>query len=139
MTPVHSIANSHETMYRAFLLVGIGGFIGSIARIISQQLSQRYFPLDFPVGTLTVNIIGSLVIGLVYGISEHHNFFSAETKLFLTAGLCGGFTTFSSFSYEALNLMRTGEYSAALLYVLFGVLSGILFVFLGFYLGKSIA
>jgi CrcB protein len=126
-------------MYRAFLLVGIGGFIGSVARIISQQLAQRYFPLDFPVGTLVVNVFGSFVIGLVYGLSEHHNFFSAETKLFLTAGLCGGFTTFSSFSYEALNLMRTGEYFSAALYVLIGIVTGLLFVFLGFYLGKSVA
>ena len=126
-------------MYRAFLLVGIGGFIGSVGRIFSQQLAQRWFPLDFPIGTLAVNVIGSFVIGLIYGISEHNHFFSTETKLFLTAGLCGGFTTFSSFSYEALNLMRTGEYSTAMLYVVLGVLSGLLFVFLGFYLGRSIS
>ena len=123
-------------MVRTFLLIGLAGAVGSIARLISQQLAQRYFPVDFPVGTIAVNLIGSFIIGLVYGLADNRTLLSAETKLVLTAGLCGGFTTFSSFSYEALNLIRTGEVVEALLYVAISLASGFLAVVAGFYLGK---
>jgi CrcB protein len=123
-------------MVRTFLLIGLAGGIGSIARLVSQQLAQRYFPLDFPVGTIAVNLLGSFIIGLVYGLADHRTILSAETKLILTAGLCGGFTTFSSFSYETLNLIRTGEVAEALLYIGISLVSGFLAVVAGFYLGK---
>ena len=84
-------------MGRILFFIGVGGFIGAIARILCQQYAQRYFHFDLPIGTIAVNIIGSFVIGLVYGLADQRTFSPPEIKLFLTAGLCGGFTTFSSF------------------------------------------
>ena len=123
-------------MGRMFFLIGIGGFIGAIARILSQQYAQRYLPFDFPIGTIAVNIVGSFAIGLVYGLAEHRNFFTPEIKIFLTAGLCGGFTTFSSFTYESFNLLRSGELASALLYMALSNGTGLLSVVAGFYLTK---
>lgn len=121
-------------MSRTFFLIAIGGALGSIGRIVSQQFAQRYFPFDFPVGTIAVNIVGSFVIGLVFGLSDHRHFFSPQTRLFLTAGLCGGFTTFSSFSYETLNLIRTGEFIEALLYIGVSIVSGLAAAAAGYYM-----
>ena len=123
-------------MGRIFFLIGIGGYVGAIARILCQQYAQRYLPFDFPIGTIAVNILGSFAIGLVYGLADHRNFFTPEIKLFLTAGLCGGFTTFSSFSYESFNLLRSGEVASALLYMALSNGTGLLSVAVGFYIGK---
>ncbi len=94
---------------RIFFLIGVGGFIGSVARYYSQQIVSKYFPSPLPYGTLAVNVLGCLIIGLVYGFSEKGNVLSPEWRLFLATGLCGGFTTFSTFSYENLTLLRDGE------------------------------
>src|SRR5205814_10615101 len=100
----------------ALLFIGIGGFFGSIGRILSQTLAQRYFPIDFPVGTIVVNIAGSFLAGLIYGLAEHRGFLSPQTRLFLLSGVCGGFTTFSSFSLETLNLLHQSQFGAAAIY-----------------------
>ncbi len=93
-------------MLKSIMIVGLGGFIGTVLRFWVTRGFQLSQTSVFPWGTLTVNIIGSFVIGIVLGISEKGNFLSPEWRLFLTIGLCGGFTTFSSFSNEAFLLLQ---------------------------------
>jgi CrcB protein len=85
---------------------------------------------------LVVNILGCFLIGLFYAISERTGLMTADTRLFLTTGLCGGFTTFSAFAYENIVLMRNGAYSMVLVYITASVVMGILATFLGMNLFK---
>src|SRR5690349_23792909 len=95
---------------RILLLIGAGGFLGSVARYLTQQGIGKILPLTFPYGTFIVNLAGCFLIGVLYGISDRSNFMSTEWRLFLTTGFCGGFTTFSTFSMEAYSLVRDGQY-----------------------------
>ncbi|MDN5938430.1 MAG: fluoride efflux transporter CrcB [Salinisphaera sp.] len=115
------------------LLVGVGGFLGSIARYkLGDLVTHLAGPARFAYGTLTVNILGCLVIGLLAGLAERYNLFGAGTRLFLFTGLLGGFTTFSTFGLDAMLLMRRGELWMAALYAGASVVLGIAAVWLGF-------
>jgi CrcB protein len=113
-------------------IVGIGGFIGSALRYLvsgwAQQLSKS---LDFPYGTLTVNLIGCFVIGFLGQLAEVRGIFASETRLLVFIGLLGGFTTFSSFGNDTLNLARSGQMFNALTNVAVNVIFGLLLVWLG--------
>lgn len=110
---------------RIILFIGLGSFIGGISRyLIFLYFHSRGF-IAFPFGTLTINIVGCFLIGIVYGITEKSGL-SNEWRLFLATGVLGGFTTFSAFSYESLALMRDGQSGAALLYVMCSVVFGLL-------------
>lgn len=122
---------------RIVALVGIGSFIGGTLRYLIAQMVQSKFLSAFPFGTLTVNIIGCLVIGIVFGMSEKLNL-SPEWRLFLATGICGGFTTFSAFSLETMQLLRDGQILYGLLYVATSILVGLLAVYLGMTLLKLI-
>lgn len=92
------------------LLVGVGGFVGSVGRYALAGGVQRLFPLAlFPYGTLVVNLFGCFLIGLLGAGSEVRNLFGPEARTLLFIGLLGGFTTFSTFAYETLALGRDGE------------------------------
>jgi CrcB protein len=97
-------------MMREILLVGTGGFLGSVARYATGGLVYRFVrtPL-LPWGTLTVNVLGCLAIGLCSGLAESRQLFSPDVRLFLFIGVFGGFTTFSTFGYETFALARDGE------------------------------
>jgi len=123
---------------RFLLIIGIGGFIGTIARYLSQQLVYRFYPATFPLGTLSVNLLGCLLIGIFYSISERGNLLSPEWRLFLTTGLCGGYTTFSTFSYESVQLLNDGEYSYVAVYAVASVVFGILATIFGIWITKTI-
>ncbi|MBC7758579.1 MAG: fluoride efflux transporter CrcB [Phormidesmis sp. FL-bin-119] len=110
---------------RIILFIGLGSFIGGISRyLISLYFHSKGFTA-FPFGTLTINIVGCFLIGIIFGITDRSGL-SNEWRLFLTTGILGGFTTFSAFSYESLALMRDGQSGAALLYVMCSVVFGLL-------------
>lgn len=91
------------------LIVGIGGFIGAALRYIVTGLTSKYFG-DFPIGTLIVNIMGGLLIGFIMESSASFWPISANMRIFLTTGIMGGLTTFSTFSYETISYMTDGRY-----------------------------
>lgn len=123
---------------RILLIIGTGGFLGTIARYLTQQGISRILPILFPYGTLTVNIVGCFLIGIIYALADRGNALSPEWRFFLTTGFCGGFTTFSTFSYESYNLIRDEQYIYLSLYIGISVLIGIMATFLGIILIRSL-
>jgi len=126
-------------MVKQLLLIGLGGFVGSIARFLVSRLNTRIDWLSIPIGTLTVNVIGSFIIGFLIGISEKSPILTVELRMFLMVGLCGGFTTFSSFTGENLMLMRNGQFLPLFLYTGLSILLGFTAVYLGYISTKLMA
>ncbi len=118
-------------MLRTLLLIGMGGFLGSISRFLIGQGLHRIFDTVFPIGTMTVNIVGSFIIGVVYSLAERDNLISPEIRMFLAVGFCGGFTTFSSFAFDKLNLLKDSGFLYLSLYLGGSVFLGLLAVYLG--------
>ncbi len=116
-------------MFRDFLLVGLGGGIGSMLRYGAAVVMNTRI---FPVATFAVNIIGSFIIGLVFALSIKETGLSASWKLFLASGICGGFTTFSAFSLENMGLLQSGKYGLALVYIGLSLVLGVTATFLGY-------
>lgn len=125
-------------MVKSFLIAGIGGFSGTGVRFLVSRYIQLSYTSVFPWGTFSVNIIGSLLIGIFFGISDKGNFMSPEWRLFLTVGFCGGFTTFSSLSNDAFLLLQDKEFFRFALYASLSFLLGLVAVFLGRALIKTI-
>ncbi len=123
---------SNSTPLGTAMLIALGGAIGTISRYGAQTFIFKLFnPISFPLGTFLVNIVGCFIIGLIYGYSEKVNILAPEWKLFLTTGICGGFTTFSTFAYESIGLIRSANLLYLSLYTLGSVALGIFAVFLG--------
>ncbi len=116
-------------MFKNFLLVGLGGCIGSMMRYATWYFFRS---TTFPAATLLVNIAGSLVIGIVIGLSIKDVDFSQGWKLFLATGICGGFTTFSAFSIENLQMLQNSKYFLSLAYICSSIIFGIAAAWLGF-------
>jgi len=95
------------------LLVGIGGLVGSLCRYWLTGFVQQWNGAEFPLGTLAVNVLGSFIIGLIFALSIERGLLSADTRVLLTTGFCGGFTTMSTFSFETVSLLRDGSTAAA--------------------------
>ena len=119
-------------MLKQLLLIGAGGFVGSVARYLVSRLNTRVEWFAIPLGTLTVNVVGSLLIGFLIGISEKSPILTVEWRMFLMVGLCGGFTTFSSFTGENLMLLKNGQILPLLLYTGLSILLGFTAVYLGY-------
>ena len=119
-------------MIKSILIIGTGGFIGSVARYFVSMLNLNINFFSIPVGTLLVNIAGSFIIGFLTGISEKSDLLSLEWRLFLMVGLCGGFTTFSSFTNENLMLLHNGLFLSILLYTGLSIFLGFIAVFFGY-------
>lgn len=111
---------------KQILFVALGGAVGAVGRYLISRLAES----SFPWGTLAVNVLGSLLIGLLIGLTGK-NTVSPEMKLLLVTGFCGGFTTFSTFANESFGMMRSGEVMLAALYIAVSVAVGIVAVWLG--------
>jgi fluoride exporter len=121
---------------KTLLLIGTGSFIGGILRYLITAPFMHKYPAGFPWGTWIVNILGCLMIGILYGYAERWSF-PKEWRMFLAFGVLGGFTTFSSFSNETVTLFQNGAYGYAITYVLSSVLLGIGATLLGWSLIKG--
>lgn len=126
-------------MLKQILLIGFGGFAGSVARYFVYRLNTSVEWFSIPVGTLLVNVLGSLLIGFLVGISEKSPILTLELRMFLMVGLCGGFTTFSSFTGENMMLMRNGQFLSLFLYTGLSILLGFTAVYLGYISTKLMA
>lgn len=115
----------------------MGGAIGSALRYGVSMWVQRSLQYSFPFGILSVNVIGSFLIGFCWSFAESYNF-STNIRTFLFTGLFGGFTTFSSFALDTISLIRIGDYKLALLNILASNILGLIAVFLGLLLGKNV-
>lgn len=122
-------------MAKIIFYIGIGGFLGSVARYYLASLVQSKFLVNWPYGTFAVNIIGCFLIGLIYAVSER-TIMAPEWRLFLATGLCGGLTTFSSFSFEIVGLLRGGQFMYAFTYAGFSLLLGLAGVWAGLAFAK---
>ncbi len=117
---------------RQLILVGLGGCLGAVARYkLSGLVLHHWTDWRFPLGTFVVNVAGCLIAGLLAGVAERHGLFSADTRVFLFAGVLGGFTTFSAFGLETVELIRRGEVATAFAYVALSVLCGVAILWLG--------
>ena len=121
------------------LIVGIGGFVGSIARYWLSGIAQRWIQSEFPLGTLLVNVVGCFAIGAFWSLVEYREYFSPEQRIFLTMGVLGGFTTFSAFGYETFMLLKDNQYLPALANVVANVLVGLIAVAFGWMAVKAFA
>jgi CrcB protein len=118
------------------ILVLAGGAIGTLARFYTSSFAQKYVSNGFPIGTLAVNLAGSFVIGLLWGLFENQS--PTHVRTFLFVGILGGFTTFSAYSIETLNLFRDGNIRLAVLNILLNNILGIILALAGLSVAKLI-
>ncbi|GAA0783715.1 fluoride efflux transporter CrcB [Hathewaya limosa] len=111
--------------------VGIGGFLGALIRYLISNTSTKLLGTKLPYGTLIVNILGGFLIGLIMGLSMNKNLISPNLKLFLTTGVMGGLTTFSTFSYETVTLFNNGSYILGVINISLNLFLSLIGVVLG--------
>jgi len=132
------IVNPRNTRgYKMYVIfaVGLGGMLGSVMRyLISGWMQKISHSSVFPFGTMTVNIIGCLAIGLLGGFFETKEALTPALRAFIMIGILGGFTTFSSFEYETLHLLRSSEFFYAVINIIAQISIGLIFVFLGYFI-----
>ena len=118
--------------------IALGSALGGAGRYLLGGLIQDWSGGTFPLGTLLVNISGSFLLGLISGYALNSAAVSPEVRTFLTIGICGGYTTFSTFSLETVNLLRDGDYTRAATYLLLSVLLSLVAVFVGIGAGHQV-
>ena len=123
-------------MVKTLILVGFGGMLGSIARFVVGYALHRPVPTGFPYGTFAVNVLGCFAIGVIFGLSERWAWPTPEWRLFLATGFCGGFTTFSAFSYESVVLLEQNDYATFILYAALSFAVCLAVTFLGLVISK---
>lgn len=121
---------------KLYLIVAFGSGIGGLLRYVISDFVYKYSSSLFPYGTLTVNVVGSFILGLILFYLDSLKLISSEMRLFLTIGLCGGLTTFSTFSYETVKLIQDSQYLLAGTNILLNVFVTILAVFLAAFISK---
>ncbi|UOK41321.1 MULTISPECIES: fluoride efflux transporter CrcB [Flavobacterium] len=102
---------------RTILLIAIGGGLGSVFRYLTAQWINKYTQLFFPYATFVTNVLGCFLIGLFLGWMEKNNVTNPDLKFFMVTGFCGGYTTFSTFSNENIQLLNANQYGTAFLYI----------------------
>jgi CrcB protein len=124
-------------MIDKLLAVAFGGSIGAVARFLIYHLMERTHEGRFPWASLTVNLTGSLLIGLLWGIFDKF-YIPSGVRLFIFIGLLGSFTTYSTFSFDVFSLWKEGEFRTALVYLLGTNIGGIGLAFTGYYLSRLV-
>lgn len=124
-------------MYGNILLIAIGGAIGSVGRYLLSSLVYDLVPSLFPFGTFAVNLVGCVLFGLVAGAAEQRFALGPEGRAFVLIGLLGGFTTFSTFTFESLQLARDGQFAWAAMNVIGQVAAGLIGLWAGFAVGGT--
>ena len=122
---------------KSVLIVFLGGGLGSIFRYFINLLIKDPEG-HFPVNTFLINMIGSFLIGIIFGYLNENNYINNNVILFLVIGFCGGLTTFSSFTYESYELISFGKIFSLIIYNFLSIMIGIAFVFFGLWLSKSV-
>jgi len=123
---------------KAYILVALGGGIGSLLRFGISQLLNTKAIHTFPWATFLVNLLGCFLIGLLIGLSNKYQFQNQnQFNSFFLIGICGGFTTFSTFSVETLRLLQNSQNIQAILYIIGSILLGLALTFLGYFLFAS--
>lgn len=121
----------------SFIVVGVGGFLGSCLRYVINILFVK-LDVNMPFGTLVSNVIAGILIGFVIGLDERTSCLSPKTKLFITTGFLGGLSTFSTFSFETVKLFHQGNYFLSALNILLNVSLSIIGVLLGLAVSKAV-
>jgi CrcB protein len=120
------------------LYVALGSAIGGVSRYLLGGLVQRMLDTTFPAGTLLVNVTGSFLLGAIIRYALETPSLTPEVRAFLTIGFCGGYTTFSTFSYETMALLEDGEWARAGGYITASVILSLIATFLGLALARQV-
>lgn len=123
-------------MIKEAFIIGAGGAVGSVLRYYSGQFISKNYPGQIPLGTLIVNLLGCLLIGILLGYFAKNQGLSNEWKLLLVTGFCGGYTTFSTFAAENITLIQNQQVSQAILYIGLSVLLGLAAVYFGIMISR---
>lgn len=122
-----------------YLIVSLGAAIGGAIRYWGTGFVYKFLPVTFPYGTLFVNVLGSFIIGIVMYYLDTNKIISQEMRLFLTTGFCGGLTTFSTFSYETINYLKTRDYLIAGSNIVLNVVLTLLALFAAYKISKLLS
>lgn len=123
-------------MLKSMIIVGIGSFLGGSLRYVTSTMMKNVCGQDFPWGTLTVNLLGCLVFGLIFALFSKYATTSSPWYLLFTTGICGGFTTFSTFANESMQMLQSGNIGGFIGYVSTSVIGGIVLIGLGYWIIK---
>lgn len=123
---------------KTIFYIALGGGLGSVLRYLTSVVMNKYVQATFPYATFVTNIIGCLLIGLFFGYLEKQNAVSQDLKFFLITGLCGGYTTFSAFSHENVQLLQNNQILIAFLYISLSVFLGLMATWTGLIIAKGL-